>query len=402
MLTEGGIDNGSAVGLAKHLDKLNLEGVDTFVDSTASIIILNPGQTIYSSKLNKTMSHRSWLARRKTNALSSEYEINTLHNHVSGHRTSKEHINTVLEHVVPQLVYSSAHIWVIGIIDGAETFIEFADARLSAGKKIIDGRKVVGMAFIQPLHDVDKIESDATKTELKTKGRSWVLSEELPEGTNTMAPLVTLTTSGGKATDDTTGRMRKHSNATTLKQLRKEEKIARSELKKANHDPSKEVQEVPGSIKIPVLPKIKTDTGMGEGSHSSLWNDPFGENKTPESGSTDQSAASSFAGSSLDAPFKGPIPAEGRPMSSFAGLSINDSIEGPPVEGEKRDIVAVDSPMMEPVGSQIFDYSLPQVSCPTFSSGVKNNHELILPSIMKSVLNWFEEKAKVKRPQIFE
>lgn len=130
----------------------------TLIKDTPGIIVLNPGQMLYSHKLEKNISFETWRAMPKANALEVAASIHPFHNRVPGHKNPQEHINTVLEHIIPQLTREKTRIWVIAVSDGAEHFINYMNARLSDERKmILPGRPTKGMGFINPTHDPEKV-----------------------------------------------------------------------------------------------------------------------------------------------------------------------------------------------------------------------------------------------------
>ncbi len=100
-LPDGGVEVGSAVGLVKKLQKLPFDGVPDKLDapaknsfdsgatkvedasSTPGVIILNPGQLLYSSIFHECMSLKTWQARPKDLAFGPPYKINEVSDYSS-------------------------------------------------------------------------------------------------------------------------------------------------------------------------------------------------------------------------------------------------------------------------------------------------------------------------------
>jgi hypothetical protein len=74
---EGGMEEGSLVGLAEKM------AVRAGVDEVPGLVVLNPGQLLFSSAL-KNMTMASWLSRRRPNAISEPYMISRKHNLARG------------------------------------------------------------------------------------------------------------------------------------------------------------------------------------------------------------------------------------------------------------------------------------------------------------------------------
>lgn len=71
------MEEGSLVGLAEKI------AVRAGVDEVPGLVVLNPGQLLFSSA-SKNMTMASWLSRRRPNAISEPYMISRKHNFVQG------------------------------------------------------------------------------------------------------------------------------------------------------------------------------------------------------------------------------------------------------------------------------------------------------------------------------
>ena len=144
------------------------------MDSMPGIIILNPGQLLYSPNENKCMTLPTWNARKRPSAISKPYAINTNHNLVPGHTNAQEHISTVFDHVIPQMVKDDVNLYVIGITDGAENFIHWFDRNADVEGSM--SNNIWAMAFTEPSHDTKAIINSTTKLVLSHRARSWIKS----------------------------------------------------------------------------------------------------------------------------------------------------------------------------------------------------------------------------------
>ena len=162
------------------------EPTPTGPPKTPGIIILNPGALIWSYKEKKTMTQPSWLARQRSNALGEDYAVNQTHNYVAGHLDAKEHIETCLDFILPQLVNNDAHLYVVGITNSAEHFIKWYDARSCTIGTLHRGHPDVGgiaaqfsaMAFMQPTHDANNVRCETVRIMLNDRARSWIESSQ--------------------------------------------------------------------------------------------------------------------------------------------------------------------------------------------------------------------------------
>ncbi|KAF2482163.1 hypothetical protein BDY17DRAFT_178759 [Neohortaea acidophila] len=215
-MREGGLQEATAVGLVRKLMTLGFGGLPSRdeaeaagvakagvttsnrIDSvgaadessaTPGLILLNPGQRLYSPQLNEAMTQVSWLARPKPNALAQAHKIDNDHNKIPGHYTPYEHVGTFFDGILDQLIVheSSLRLWIVGISDGAEAFINYMDAQLHRDHTARIGSMVSGMAFMEPAHDPTMLKSQTTKTFLHSTGKCWIKSSK-PMGTWVNAP----------------------------------------------------------------------------------------------------------------------------------------------------------------------------------------------------------------------
>jgi hypothetical protein len=140
-----GVNGGSIVSLAKELVRLNspndsdedsdfapeLRKVpssirETEPDLVPGLIVMNPGQSLYSHRRNQAMTWKSWLAQPRQSSISNPIQIHDRENRVVGHRTATEHIKTVFDEVIcnRKRVDENAEIYLIAIGDALEHVLE--------------------------------------------------------------------------------------------------------------------------------------------------------------------------------------------------------------------------------------------------------------------------------------
>lgn len=198
---EGGIDQGSAVGLVKKLQTWEVsqhippgDGVPLTYsqsDKTPGVIVLNPGQLLYSPELNKSTSQATWLARPRETALADSIRINNLHNKVSGrcaavlcapaapvcvgltisgHTSPAEHISTFFQHILPRITQPDAHLYLVGIGGEAEPML----ACLDRNERIC--KQLQAIALMQPSHP--QLQSEALIKFMKVNCKSYIIQSQ--------------------------------------------------------------------------------------------------------------------------------------------------------------------------------------------------------------------------------
>ena len=161
--------------------------VPTETPVVPGLVILNPGQLLYSHEYNTAMTQVTWMARDKPSAVSDFYKVHKEHNRIPGHKSSEEHLETVFEHVLPQLLRDDARMWIVGITDGAENFIKYMDAKYVADCNATICNAVQAMAFMEPTHVAEMVQDGIFKNELYAVGKCYIKSSK-PKGEFLNAP----------------------------------------------------------------------------------------------------------------------------------------------------------------------------------------------------------------------
>ncbi|OAL57092.1 hypothetical protein IQ07DRAFT_652273 [Pyrenochaeta sp. DS3sAY3a] len=175
-----GVNGGSVVNFVKEIitnsvpDKYkNIfadgEGVKDDEDVPA-LIVMNPGQLLYSHKLNRAMSMKSWTAMPRKSMLHDMVRIHETQNHIKAHHNSKEHISSVFNDVLcnTDRVAANAEVYVIAIENGADNML----AALTDNFKKISTR-LAGMALVHSLMDDSQIKDPDLRTFLHQRTRQW-------------------------------------------------------------------------------------------------------------------------------------------------------------------------------------------------------------------------------------
>lgn len=176
--TVGGPHEGSVLGIAKAL---RTESSWSFLPA---ILVLNPGELLYSYESKSCMTQDTWNTRKRPNAFSEPYAVKEA-NKVLGHATSREHVKTVLERILPQLLnHHHKRIHIIAIGDGGENVLEYLDEKLTADPETKIGQlALASISLVNSSHDDEKIHSVKLKKFMAKHGRAWVSS---PEPRNTI------------------------------------------------------------------------------------------------------------------------------------------------------------------------------------------------------------------------
>ena len=185
--------HGSDATTTTHRDSLTASDKS----KVPGVIILNPGALIWSNMEKHTMTVPTWLARKGLNALGEDFVVDPIHNRIEGHTEPYEHIETCMDFILPQILAQNAHLYIVGITNSAEYFINWYQARqCTVGTPHTNHSDVPGttkmlnaMAFMQPTHDATKIKCDTVEIMLHDRGRQWIKSSK-PLGTflNTVKP----------------------------------------------------------------------------------------------------------------------------------------------------------------------------------------------------------------------
>ena len=134
---EKGLIGGSVAGFVKDViqrSTFNHDSEQSFEDGASicnedqapGIVVLNPGQLLYSHKHNKAMNLRSWSAMPRKSCMHEMIKIHEEENGIAGHRTPVEHIKSVLTEVIynSDRVSDDAEIYFIAIESGAQHMVE--------------------------------------------------------------------------------------------------------------------------------------------------------------------------------------------------------------------------------------------------------------------------------------
>jgi hypothetical protein len=173
---DGGIDVGTCVGIAKELKRRYNTGDADKSDEEPGLIVMNPGQLLYSHKKNRSMSMTTWNDKsRKYAVCEAGHEADLIHeehNHIKGNRSYEEHIHFVFKKIVedPLWVATDAEIFLIGIQVGGNVALKYLSDNWTHYS-----RRLAAIALVSPFNGLPGL-IDPFKTFLANRGRAWKVS----------------------------------------------------------------------------------------------------------------------------------------------------------------------------------------------------------------------------------
>ena len=433
LMGEGGLNEGSAQGLAKKLRGLSFDGFPDQCDSpaggrkdlvevmadenhaTPGLILLNPGQLIYSPDFHDCMTQKTWMARPRTSAVEAAVKIDVVscespriilctpllnfsqaYNRIPGHQTPYEHVVTVFDHLIPQLVNSDVRLWIVGIADGAENFIYYMDSKLAADPKAVIGGLVSGMAFMEPTHDPAKLQSDAMKVFLHSHGKCWIKSSKLM-GTWINAPgaMKRIKMPGEEDQEISTPRKESANRAEVDDDLGADAESWLISKPERETNTMETIVEEPEEVH-------EDETDQGDKPLTATHPTTASGSKRSSTGSDKRKSVSSNSSSLIHASQE---LADSPPLHrSVQSLKSADS-DSPSSPTRKLDNLSLSTLPEEDSEAELgpmsgsYDYDANTVSCPTYSGGVDID-EMIWPKVMDEVLDFFKSLAEEENMRV--
>jgi hypothetical protein len=169
----GGPREGTVLGVARALQ------THGEWDGPPTMLVLNPGELLYSYESKSCMTQDTWNTRKLPHAFAEQFAVKDA-NKVPGHTTPQEHVKTVLDDILPQLVkaqHKSLHIIAIG--DGGESVLKYLDEKLTDDPNAkIAKLALVSLALVNSSHDGEELQIPQLKKFMAKHGRAWVSSAE--------------------------------------------------------------------------------------------------------------------------------------------------------------------------------------------------------------------------------
>lgn len=130
---EGGIASGSVIRFVQEL--LSRTASDESVagnssnDETPGVIVLNPGQLLYSHKHAMFMTHITWDALPRPSAAHPPPRVHQVHNHIRGSANATEHVEFAMQNIIHnrEFVSPDAEIYIVGICNGGDDALKLLE-----------------------------------------------------------------------------------------------------------------------------------------------------------------------------------------------------------------------------------------------------------------------------------
>lgn len=124
----GGINAGSAVSFVKDIQARFVKQKEhNEKTEEPGLIILNPGQLLYSYKHARAMTPISWDALPRKSAVHPAPIVHPQYNHIESNATASEHVRFIFEKLLdnPALVAPDAELYLIGLCDGGDLLLKY-------------------------------------------------------------------------------------------------------------------------------------------------------------------------------------------------------------------------------------------------------------------------------------
>ncbi|KAK7537221.1 uncharacterized protein J3D65DRAFT_603232 [Phyllosticta citribraziliensis] len=151
---------------------------------TPGLVVLNPGQLLYSHRLDKAMTRQSWNSQPRKTAIHPVPGYDTEFNTIPGNRTVVEHVKFVFDNIInnPEWVSRDANVYIIGNGNGGDAILDFLDSEWPTYKE-----RVAAITFIDPTPIRDALKDHDFAAFLRHRARGLVPSEQ-PAGTPVAVP----------------------------------------------------------------------------------------------------------------------------------------------------------------------------------------------------------------------
>ncbi|OJD37339.1 ribosomal protein s14 [Diplodia corticola] len=139
------------------------------------LVVLNPGQLLYSYRLDKAVTKQSWDSQPRPSAIHPVPRIDPVQNRAEGHRTVDEHVKSTFDTILnsSDWVAPDAKIYMIGIGNGGDAILK----TLSKEWPKYQGRvEAIALTDPTPVHEV--FEDQGFVRFLRDRGRALVPSAE--------------------------------------------------------------------------------------------------------------------------------------------------------------------------------------------------------------------------------
>lgn len=123
-LSEDGIDAGSMIALAQHVNSI-------FGSDAPGVVIMNPNELYFSWKSNDSLTYRSWMDGSRPSLWHPMAAVHDKWNRIPGNESEPEHIKFVFEQVLAKnsIIRPDAKLDIITITDAGETVLSYLNEK---------------------------------------------------------------------------------------------------------------------------------------------------------------------------------------------------------------------------------------------------------------------------------
>ncbi|EOD43975.1 putative ribosomal protein s14 protein [Neofusicoccum parvum UCRNP2] len=167
---EHGVEAGSVISLAKAM-QTNQFAAQAAVDGTASkpaedvpfevpdnwktpgLVVLNPGQLLYSYRLDKAVTKQSWDSQPLKSGIDPVPKIDPAFNKIKDNRTVDEHVKTSFDKILknPEWVSPEANIYFVGLGNGGDALLRVLSKEWPSYK---DRVAAIALTDPAPIHEL--------------------------------------------------------------------------------------------------------------------------------------------------------------------------------------------------------------------------------------------------------
>ncbi|KAH7057136.1 Arb2 domain-containing protein [Macrophomina phaseolina] len=151
------------------------------------LIVLNPGQLLYSYRLDKAMTKQSWNSQSRKSGIHPIPTVHPAFNKIDGNRTVEEHVQTTFAKIInnPAWVSPKANIYVVGIGNGGDAVLKVLNDNWTLYKD-----RIAAIALTDPTPIQEPFSDQDFVAFLRHRARALVCSQE-PLGTPLAVPCST-------------------------------------------------------------------------------------------------------------------------------------------------------------------------------------------------------------------
>jgi len=188
MMTEHGVFHGTVLGLVKTVRDAAMpsgSGVEAKISESdlPGVVVLNPGETLWSPKEKECMTAVTWADRERANGFSFPYKVTDPFNRVSGHEDARHHVEHCLTSFLNYAVAPNTRVNIIAVGDASQHVLAYLNTAYgNGGNRARLASMEINIAMVSPTHNDDVVTDPALQQFLANHGRIWE-SHSRPKGT---------------------------------------------------------------------------------------------------------------------------------------------------------------------------------------------------------------------------